>query len=243
MKITNKHVAIVAVILSFLAWHYYANQEEVAQQAAAQKAAEEAYNALPVEEKVALDVRDKFVKPYLYDFSNGEGLITGADVKNLGIVTDENGRIGYDTPDGVFINAMLEKDYPKNGGYAPSCGQAKFTYMKVLDAIEETDGDRDRIILRLRSEQEQKGGLFNVWGEREQKVAGGMIIFAELHYNLGIKNIERGLHGQKLKNFNADNQWKITMVKEFESMCFEKGNVGMMQTMMIMNDHFKLVEE
>lgn len=242
MKVTKKHVAIVAGVLSFFVWHYYTNQQEITEKAAAQKAAEEAYNALPVEEKVAIDVREKFVKPYLYDFSNGEGLVTGEDAKKLNIVTKENGRIGYDTPDGVFINAMLEKDYPKNGGYAPSCAAAKLTYMKVLDAMEETDGDRDRIIMRLRSEQEQKGGVFNVWGEREQKVAGGMIIFAELHYNLGIKNIERGLHGQKLKNYSAD-LWKITMAKEFEGMCFEKGNAGMMQTMMIMNDHFKLVEE
>lgn len=243
MKITNKHVAIVAGVLGFLVWHYYANQEGMAQQAAAQKAAEEAYNALPVEEKVAIDVRDKWLKPYLYDFTSGEGLISGEEAKRLNIKVDGNGQISYDTPDGVFINAMLEKEYPKNGSIAPACGQAKFTYMAVLDAMEEADGDRNRIIMRLRSAFEQKAGVLDVWGEREQKVAGGMITFAELHYNLGIKNIERGLHGKQLKKYNANNQWKITMAKEFEGMCFEKGNVGMAQTLMVMNDHFELTNK
>lgn len=259
MKITNKHVAITAAVLGLLVAGHYMGEAQRAEEA---QAAAAAYDALPDEEKIALDIRDKYLKPFYLEGGNVsltaaaknafkaglEGrelekdcglqcLVTGEDVKKQGVkVIHENGRLGYELNTLAFTNAMFEKEYPKNGNGVPSCAMAKLTYLHVLELVGEyglTENLVGKITGRLRADVEQKGGE---WTERQQKVANGMVKFAYGQIFMGVKGVEDILHGREEKLMSGQgHKTKYDLAKEFENMCYDKGNVGMIQTLMILD--------
>ena len=259
MKITNKHVATVAVVLGLAALGQWQNKQD-------EKAAIEAYNALPDEEKVRQDIVKELKPLYLEGgnvnlaatakeaFKAGlEGkelpedcgvdcLVTTEDVKKHVKIFTENGQLVYELTELVFINAMLEKEYPKNGNAVPTCAAAKMTYWHVLDLVDENynpgiseEDNYSRIVMRLRADVEQRGGE---WAERQQQVAKGMVKMAFGHYFLGIKGFDKYLHGEKMEFKNGKKAHSV-MAKEFENMCYEKGNVGMIQTLMLVDKYYE----
>lgn len=258
MKITNKHVAIAAGVLGLMIAGHYMGEAQRAEEA---QAAAAAYDALPAEEKIVIDLRERMKPFYLEGGNVGLGaaardafkaglegkelekdcgidcLIAADDVKKHITFTEDAEQIHYEhnTSEVAFFNAMLEKEYPKNGNGVPSCVAAKLTYWQVLDLYEELDGNTDKIVMRFKAQLEQRGGE---WGERQQKVAGGMAKFANLHYYYGIKGIEKILHGKDAPRHHA-NKWHSEMAKEFENMCYDKGNVGMIQTLMLVDKYYE----
>ncbi|ELO2703265.1 hypothetical protein QWR64_004001 [Escherichia coli] len=260
MKITNKHVAIVAVVLGLAALGHWQNKQD-------QQAAIEAYNALPDEEKVRQDIVKEHLKPLYLEagsinlaatakeaFKAGlEGkelpkdcgvdcLVTAEDVKKHVKIFTENGQLGYEWNKLAFINAMLEKEYPKNGNSVPTCAAAKVTYWHVLDLVDEnynpsvSEGDNyNRIIMRLKADVEQRGGE---WAERQQQVAKGMVKMAFGHYFMGLKGFDKYLHGDEVALKNGKKAHSV-MAREFENMCYEKGNVGMIQTLMLVDKYYE----
>lgn len=261
MKITKKHVAIVAVVLGLCAFGQWQGKQN-------EKAAAEAYNALPDEEKVRQDITKKYIKPFYLEagsvnlaatakdaFKAGlEGkelpkecgadcLVTADDVKKHVKIFTENGQLAYEFNDMVFTNAMLEKEYPKNGNGQPTCAAAKVTYWHVLDLVDETydinvtkEENYNRVIMRLKANVEQRGGQ---WAERQQQVARGMIKMAFGHYFMGLKALDKDMHGWEADFKNGGNKPHSVMAKEFESMCYEKGNVGMIQTLMMIDKYYE----
>lgn len=264
MKITNKHVAITAAVLGLLVAGHYMGEAQRAEEA---QAAAAAYDALPDEEKVRQDIVKKYIKPFYLEagsvnlaatakdaFKAGlEGkelpkecgadcLVTAEDVKKHVKIFTENGQLGYEWNKLAFINAMLEKEYPKNGNSVPTCAAAKVTYWHVLDLVDENynpsvseEDNYNRIIMRLKADVEQRGGE---WAERQQQVAKGMVKMAFGHYFLGIKGFDKYLHGEGVEFKNGKKAHSV-MAKEFENMCYEKGNVGMIQTLMLVDKYYE----
>lgn len=237
MKVTNKHVAIAAGVLGLaVLGQWQANQDK--------KAAAAAYQALPAEEKVAIDIQksmDKFYIPALSVSESNESdkcgvkcLVTGEDVKKHGIkVFTENGRLGYEWNDKVFINAMLEKEYPKNGMGARTCEELTSAYSGMLTLMW-VHGGGDGAINYLKATGEQKGER---WTDYKERVYGGMVNFATMHNEIGIKGIDKFLHGEDTRFIAAPSALRNEnkLAREFENMCYAKGNVGMMQTIYLVS--------
>lgn len=266
MKVTNKHVAIAASVLGLLVAGHYMGEAQRAEEA---QAAAAAYDALPTEEKIAIDLRERMKPFYLEGGNVGLGaaardafkaglegkelekdcgvdcLIAADDVKKHITFTEDAEQIRYEfnTREVVFFNAMLEKEYPKNGNGQPACAAAKVTYWRVLDLVDETydynitkEENYNRVIMHLKGDVEQRGGQ---WGERQQQVARGMIKMAFGHYFIGLKGLDKYLHGDEMKLKNGGNKAHSVMAKEFENMCYEKGNVGMIQTLMLIDKYYE----
>lgn len=265
MKITNKHVAITAAVLGLLVAGHYMGEAQRAEEA---KAAAAAYDALPDEEKVRQDIVKEHLKPLYLEagsinlaatakeaFKAGlEGkelpkdcgadcLVTAEDVKKHVKIFTENGQLGYEWNKLAFINAMLEKEYPKNGNSVPTCAAAKVTYWHVLDLVDENynpsvseEENYNRVIMRLKGDVEQRGGE---WAERQQQVAKGMVKMAFGHYFMGLKGFDKYLHGDEMNLKNGGKKAHSVMAKEFENMCYEKGNVGMIQTLMLVDKYYE----
>lgn len=58
------------------------------------------------------------------------------------------------------------------------------------------------------------------------------------HYFMGLKGFDKYLHGDKVALKNGKKAHSV-MAKEFENMCYEKGNVGMIQTLMLVDKYYE----
>lgn len=240
MNVTKKHVAIAAVVLGLVALSQWQNKQD-------EKAAIEAYNALPVEDKIAIDLQkdlDKFYLPALRNDNSDERcgvkcLVTGQDVKeNVKITSESNDTVNWEIESGLaFYNKMLEKEYPKNGMGAQTCEVLTSSYSGML-ALMRLHGGGEGAISYLKATGEQKGER---WTDYKERVYGGMVKFATMHNEIGIRGIDKFLHGGEtyftaapiaLRNENV-------LAREFENMCYKKGNVGMMQTIYLINHYYK----
>lgn len=238
MNVTKKHVAIAAVVMGLAALGQWQNKQD-------EKAAIEAYNALPVEDKIAIDLQkelDRFFIPALRNDNSDERcgvkcLVTGQDVKeNVKIINEENGVVNWKIDSGLaFYNKMLEKEYPKNGMGARTCEELTSAYSGMLTLMW-VHGGGDGAINYLKATGEQKGER---WTDYKERVYGGMVNFATMHNEIGIKGIDKFLHGEDTRFIAAPSALRNEnkLAREFENMCYAKGNVGMMQTIYLVSEY------